>query len=107
MQDSDRTIRTEPVVICSTNARRSDIVSEFAHLHQAGGHPQGNEGSATPSCDDAPRMPGSELATDLDSREARRRWLQGEPFTRAGLHVGVSEHAFRNLWPRPAGLPPR
>src|SRR5688500_5932209 len=102
MQDSDHAAATGPVVICSTNARRCDSVSEFTRVHQAVGHPQGKEGSAAPFCDDAPRMPGSKLATGLDSRESRQRWLQDEPFTRAGLYVGVSATAFRNLWPQPA-----
>jgi uncharacterized protein YciI len=56
--------------------------------------------------DDGKQMIGSLLAIDFDSREAAQRWLQDEPFTRAGIYASVSVHAFANLWPQKAGFPP-
>jgi uncharacterized protein YciI len=56
--------------------------------------------------DDGVTMLGSLLAIDFPSREAALAWLADEPFTRAGLYAEVRLHAFVNLWPQKAGLPP-
>ena len=56
--------------------------------------------------DDGVTMQGSLLAIDFESREAAQAWLADEPFTRAGLYAEVRLHAFVNLWPQKAGLPP-
>lgn len=56
--------------------------------------------------DDGVTMLGSLLAIDFPSREAAMAWLADEPFTRAGLYADVRVHAFVNLWPQKAGLPP-
>lgn len=56
--------------------------------------------------DDGKTMLGSLLAIDFESREAAQAWLLKEPFTLAGLYASTSVHAFVNLWPQKAGLPP-
>jgi uncharacterized protein len=56
--------------------------------------------------DDGVTMIGSLLAIDFDSRDAAHAWLAEEPFTCAGLYAGSEIHAFVNLWPQRAGLPP-
>jgi uncharacterized protein YciI len=56
--------------------------------------------------DDGQQMIGSLLAIDFDSREAAVRWMQDEPFTKAGIYASVAVHAFANLWPQKAGFPP-
>ena len=56
--------------------------------------------------DDGTTMIGSLLAIDFATREAAHAWLAAEPFTRGGLYASVEVHAFVNLWPQRAGLPP-
>ena len=56
--------------------------------------------------DDGVTMMGSVLAIDFPDRAAALAWLDDEPFTRAGLYAEVRLHAFVNLWPQRAGLPP-
>jgi hypothetical protein len=56
--------------------------------------------------DDGVTMIGSLLAIDFASRAAAHAWLADEPFTLAGLYAGAEVHAFVNLWPQRAGLPP-
>lgn len=55
--------------------------------------------------DDGVAMVGSLLAIDFDSRQAAHAWLDGEPFTRAGLYASTSIYPFINLWPQKAGFP--
>lgn len=56
--------------------------------------------------DDGWTKVGSLIAVDFPDREAATRWLQEEPFTRAGLYASIQIQAFRNLWPQRAGFPP-
>ena len=55
--------------------------------------------------DDGRTMVGSLLVIEFADREAARGWLDGEPFTRAGLYTSRQVHAFRNLWPQKTGFP--
>ena len=54
--------------------------------------------------DDGHAMIGSLLVIDFPDRGAALAWLQGEPFTRAGLYATRQVHAFRNQWPQRAGF---
>jgi hypothetical protein len=56
--------------------------------------------------DDGRTMVGSLLAIDFADRTAAEAWLNGEPFTQAGLYARSEIHAFENLWPQRAGFPP-
>jgi len=56
--------------------------------------------------DDGKTMVGSLLVIDFASREDAQRWLDAEPFTRAGVYASASLYAFQNLWPQKAGFPP-
>jgi hypothetical protein len=56
--------------------------------------------------DDGRTMIGSLLAIDFADRTAAEAWLNGEPFTRAGLYARCEIHSFENLWPQRAGFPP-
>ena len=64
--------------------------------------------------DDGVPMIGSLLAIDFATHEAAHAWLADEPFTRAGLYVGVEVHAFvtpvaagRRLSPGACSLKPK
>lgn len=48
--------------------------------------------------DDGETRMGSLLAIDFPDREAAKRWLKDEPYTREGLFAGVHIHAFQDLW---------
>lgn len=56
--------------------------------------------------DDGTSMIGSLLSIDFASRDDAHAWLANEPFTRAGVYASSSIHAFENLWPQKAGVPP-
>ena len=56
--------------------------------------------------DDGESMLGSLLVIDFKDRDEAHRWLQNEPFTKAGLYASSAIHAFRNLWPQKTGFPP-
>lgn len=47
---------------------------------------------------------GSLLVIDFDSEADARAWLEGEPFTRAGVYGERRMHAFQSLWPQRAGF---
>jgi uncharacterized protein len=54
---------------------------------------------------DEQTMAGSLLVIDFPDRAAAMAWLQGEPFTKAGLYATSQVRAFRNLWPQRVGFP--
>ena len=55
--------------------------------------------------DDGITMIGSLLVIDFDSVPHARKWLDSEPFTRAGLYQRAEVFPFSNLWPQKAGFP--
>lgn len=55
--------------------------------------------------EDGATMVGSLLVIDFPDLAAAIRWLDDEPFTRAGLYETVSVRPFINLWPQRAGVP--
>lgn len=56
--------------------------------------------------DDGKTMVGSLLVIDFPSREEARRWLDDEPFTRAGVYASTATYAFQNRWAQKMRFPP-
>lgn len=61
---------------------------------------------AGPLVDAAGTAIGSLLVIDFPDRAAALDWLAVEPFTRAGVYATSEVHAFHDLWPRGADVPP-
>ena len=57
--------------------------------------------------DDGQTVQGSLLVLDFPTREDAEAWLDGEPYTGAGVYSTTTIHLFENRWPQRAGFPDR
>lgn len=55
--------------------------------------------------DDNQNMVGSLLVIEFADRAAAQKWINEEPFTKAGVYASVSVYPFENLWAQKVGFP--